>query len=172
MWNVVHLVRILDGGFHWYGRTRLASSTLWYPWDILGKFVMVIMVMVKFKFSVKRCLGLYLVRILDGGFRWYVRTRVTSSTSRMPSKNFVWNVVYIWFESWTAAFADTFEPDWPPPCLACHSPTYHSSLLYFMLYNHNHDMNDIIKILLYLNVWFVVGLFLRTYQFGFQQYFR
>ena len=25
-----------------------------------------------------------------------------------------------WFESWTAAFADTLEPEWPPPCLACH----------------------------------------------------
>ena len=34
-------------------------------------------------------------------------------------KNIYWggggNVVYIWFESWTAAFADTFEPDWPLP---------------------------------------------------------
>ena len=93
-------------------------------------------------------LSIYLVRILDGSFRWYVRTRVTSSTSRMPSKQFVWNVVYIyiWFESWTAAFADTFEPDWPPPRLACYSPTYHSSLFYFVSYNHNHNMNAIINI--------------------------
>ena len=50
------------------------KSTLWYLWDILGKFVMVIMVMVNIKFRVERCL--YLVWILDGGFRWYGRTRV------------------------------------------------------------------------------------------------
>ena len=36
------------------------------PWDILGKFIMVIMVRVNIKFRVECCL--YLVRILDGGF--------------------------------------------------------------------------------------------------------
>ena len=104
--------------------------------------------MINIKIRVERCL--YLVRILDSGFCWYVRTRVTSSTAGMPSLNFVWKVtVYIWLESWTAAFADTFEPEIAPPRLSCYSPTNHSSLFYFVLYctlNHNHDMNPIIKL--------------------------
>ena len=73
-WNVIHLVRILGGGFCWYAQTRLTSSTLRQQWDILNRFVMVIMVIVNITFWRN---VVYLVRIMDGGF--HVRTRLTSS---------------------------------------------------------------------------------------------
>ena len=42
------------------------------------------------------------------GHTWQI---CNGNHGNIKNLNFVWNVIYIWFESWTAAFADTFEPE-------------------------------------------------------------
>ena len=104
------------------------------------------MVIVKFKLCVERCLYIW--------FEYWTAAFADTFEPEWPPPRLACHQnnscetlsIYIWFESWTAAFADTIEPDWPPPRLACYSPTYHSSLFYFVSYNHNHNMNAIINI--------------------------
>ena len=46
--------------------------------------------------------------VISMGYTWQI---CNGNHGNVKNLNFVWNVVYIWFESWTAAFADTFEPE-------------------------------------------------------------
>ena len=53
VWNIIYLVRISDSGF----LSKSTSSTLGQKWDILGRLVMVIIVMVDNTFRIELCLS-------------------------------------------------------------------------------------------------------------------